>query len=276
MRLLRSVRIKSSGTTVARNWIAGDQGRLAGALETVTHIVIAYDGTDVPDWVIYIYGYGAGKGIPIVISADAPLPPALGGAEPVSLSGIDNYMLSERSKWEQEHRVRIARTRLAGREKDTNAFYAAASEGDSRAIDDFLVAGQSPNGRSSEGVPILIGTVRSQSVECVQKLIAAGADPNASCGTDGTNALCEAASRGLATVTGVLLAYNADPNQTTSSGQSPLMLAASQGHEDVVERLLSAGADPSLRDSLGMDAAGYARLFGRSRILDVLPPEEPS
>lgn len=271
MRALRSVHIKSTGTTIADNWIHGVEQRLSETLGTLTHLFIIASGDHAfSDWVTFLYGFALGRELPVCVACDEQLPSGLGRATRVQLDEIDNYMLAERSKWEQEHRVRVARTRLSGKETDTNAFYECAAAGDTRAVSDFLVAGLSSNARSSEGIPILIGAVRSRSVEAVQQLIAAGADPNAAAGMDGTNALSEAASYGLATVAGVLLAQNADPNQVTGNGQTPLMLAASQGHLDVVERLLSAGADTTVKDNLGMDAAGYARLFGKPAIEEVL------
>ena len=277
MRSLRAVHIKSTGSTIADKWIHGDEERLLESLAILTHILVIARGKDAfSDWLTFLYGYALGREIPFIVACDESIPRGLGHATRVVLEEVDNFMLAERSKWEQIHRVRIARTRLAGRENDSNAFYESATAGDARSIEDFLVAGQTSNARSSEGIPVLIGAVRSQCVECVQKLIAAGADPNATAGRDGTNALSEAASRGLATVAGVLLAHNADPNQATSNGQTALMLAASQGHLEVVERLMSAGADSEVKDSLGMDAAGYARLFDKGSILEALGGEEAS
>lgn len=270
MRTLRKHAIHAKGLTVAAAWASSDGEPLKETLLASTHILILPDSDSIPDWAVYILGYAGGRQIPAALVGSADLPPALATAEVIDIEEAENYLLAARSAWERTHRIELARARLRGRERDPDAFYRAAVEADRQAVDDFLVVGQPADTRSSEGVPVLVGAVRGRSVEIVQHLLGHGADPNSSSGKDGSSALCEAASRGLDTILGVLLSHDADPNQRTASGQTALMLAASQGHGEIVERLLSTGADPAVRDTLGMSAADYARLFGKQEIIDSL------
>jgi ankyrin repeat protein len=188
----------------------------------------------------------------------------------IRTADIESHFLAERSHWSDAQRTHQARARLGGRERDPDAFYRAAADADLQAVDDFLTVGFTANTESAEGVPVLVAAVRGRSVEVVQRLLAAGADPDGSCGGNGVSPLCEAASLGLSTIVGVLLSRGADPNQTTGNGQAALMLAASRGRREVVELLLSAGANPSPVDNLNMTALDYARLFGRQEILATL------
>ena len=96
-------------------------------------------------------------------------------------------------------------------------------------------------------------------VECIKKLIIAGADPNT---TDykGETPLHEAARRGRDACVRVLIEAGGGPNVTASDyfGRTPLHEAALHGHDTCVRRLLSAGADPNVTDNAGITPLHYA------------------
>lgn len=269
MRTLRTHSIHSKGVTLTAGWTGADRERIDHVLEGATHLLLLPAEGPHPDWFHYLAGYAHGREIPVAALCSG-VPMVFSDLTTVTLENAENYVLAERSSWERSNRVTRARARLRGREHDPSAFYRCAAEGDLKTVEDFLAVGISPDQRSAEGVPVLVGAVRGRSVSVVQRLLNEGADVNATSGADGASPLGEASSLGLETVVGVLLAHGADPNQLTANGQTPLMLAASQGHLDVVERLLSAGATADIADSLGMTAAEYARLFGRTEILAAL------
>ena len=274
MQSLRGLSIHARGMTIADGWTRVSGDALERALAASTHLVLfptsGSTSGNLPEWAVYLLGYGAGRSLPIAVVGVDDLPEVYAHGTPVTPEQLETYLIAERGVWERTHRIELARTRLRGREHDPDAFYQSAASGDLQAVEDFLAVGTDVNVRSSSGAPGLVGGVRGRSVSIVQRLVSEGADPNAACGADGISALCEAASMGEGTIVGVLLANDADPNQTTGNGQSALMLAASQGHSEVVEQLLSAGADPSYVDSLGMTAASYARLFGKEEIVNAL------
>lgn len=276
MKALASHSINARGVTIADAWMDGGGVMLRSRLQESTHIVFVPDGLPPAAWVTYLLGYAEGAGIPVCAASTESMPSAFSGVTVVAQAQLENHMLAERSKWLEASRVVSARQRLQGSETDPNAFCAAAANGDRQAVEDFLVVGHSPDTRSAEGVPVLVYAIRGRSVQIVQRLLAEGADPAATCGSDGASALCEAASMGLSTIVGVLLANGADPNQETGNRQTALMLASSQGHREVVDHLLLAHADALPRDSLGMSASDYARLFGREEILATLEKLNPS
>ncbi|MFW6313493.1 MAG: ankyrin repeat domain-containing protein [Spirochaetota bacterium] len=276
MRALAGHSIRARGITVADSWVDGDGVTLRSRLRESTHIIVLPDGGKPAGWTTYLLGYADGAGIPVCAASKESLPAAFSGVVVLEPEQVESHMLAERSKWLQTSRIENARLRLQGRDTDPGAFCTAAATGDRQAVEDFLAVGLSPDTRSAEGVPILVCAVRGRSVEIVQRLLGEGADPNATCGRDGASALCEAASMGLETIVGVLLANGADPNQETGNGQTALMLASSQGHREVVDHLLSAHANALRHDSLGMSARDYARLFGREEILTTLETLTPS
>lgn len=78
-------------------------------------------------------------------------------------------------------------------------------------------------------------------VECVQLLLSAGVDVNAS-DEEGWTALMGASMYGGPDVVRELLTHGANVNARDSQGRTPLSLAISAGHEDIAELLKKAGA----------------------------------
>jgi hypothetical protein len=97
----------------------------------------------------------------------------------------------------------------------------------------------------------------------IQRLIMAGADPNAFEGTDGCTPLQRAAHNGhVATIT-ALLAAGARVDGANDQGTTPLMYAALVGHAAAVAMLLAAGADALLADQFSDTALHLASMFSR-------------
>ena len=269
MRAIRDYAIQFTGVTVADGWAENDDAMI-GLLERATHLVLLPRSSVTVSWMVYAAGFASGRRIPLAIVTDGTIDGLLSSAARLRADAVEMYLVSERASWEQRHRVDLARTRLRGLDRDASAAVDAAAQREEETVEDYLLVGMSPDARNDRGVPLLVAAVRSRSESIVQRLLAAGADPNAACGHDGTSALCEAASMGLDAIVGILLAHNADPNRRTASDQTPLMLAASQGHASIVRHLLAAGGERDLRDSLGMSPRDYARLFGRGDVADLL------
>ena len=73
-----------------------------------------------------------------------------------------------------------------------------------------------------------------------------------------TSALVRAAWKGLTKIVEKLLAAGADPNyQNLLSTYTALLLASQQSHSTIVEKLLARGADPNLPDKHGTTALMY-------------------
>jgi ankyrin repeat protein len=96
--------------------------------------------------------------------------------------------------------------------------------------------------------------VRRGEIECLRRLLAAGADINAR-DRYGQTALMIAARKGESSVVRFLLKNGAGLDYTAKYGLSAMMLAVIGGHADIVRALVEAGADPSIR---GTGAPGFA------------------
>lgn len=134
----------------------------------------------------------------------------------------------------------------------------------------FIDAGMPVNVKTSEGVPLLSMAVRSDHFDQVKWLLGLGADLNAVSGDRGYTAVMDAVWRKNYEITKFLVDKGADLSTVSSDGQPILVLAVGNGNEKIVELLLKSGADADLADSMGMSARGYANLFKKPGMVEVM------
>lgn len=143
------------------------------------------------------------------------------------------------------------------------ALHVAAEEGDARSIRVLLAHHADVGALDGEGHPPLVVAALRGHAECVEALLAGGADPNqASSVTEmrATHAAAVAHNRASETLD-VLLRHGADPNAVNASGETALHVAAkiewSRG-KSVADTLLRRGANPAARDVRGFTALHVA------------------
>ena len=71
-------------------------------------------------------------------------------------------------------------------------------------------------------------------------------------------------------MTKVLIDNKADLHVMSLDGQSILVLAVGNGDKKIVDLLVSSGADPDVKDSMGMSARGYAKLFKKEDLVEIM------
>ena len=89
----------------------------------------------------------------------------------------------------------------------------------------------------------LIAAARAGETAAIDRLIQAGADPNAKGGVNGWTALMHAVHKNRGDSVVALLNGGADPNRRGDGGSTPLLMAAGYGYFDIVGILLDYGAD---------------------------------
>ena len=135
---------------------------------------------------------------------------------------------------------------------------------DHDAVRALLAAGAAVDAPRGDGMTALHWAARHGDVETARRLLAAGADLEASTRLGRHTPLHVAGRAGHAPVIAALLAHRANAEALTSAGAAPLHFAAQSGNADAVETLLAHGADPDVREPRWgqtplMFAAGAAR-----------------
>ena len=115
----------------------------------------------------------------------------------------------------------------------------------------------------------LWSAAKADDVVAIEQLLAAGADLEARDGR-GYSPLMLAAYSGSAAAFDCLLAAGANPNSADDGGNSVLMGASFKGYVAIIEKLLDAGADLTAKNAAGVDAHGFAVMFGRHDVAALL------
>ena len=125
---------------------------------------------------------------------------------------------------------------------------AAASKGDTAAVERLLKSGADVNAQQADGATALQWAAYRGDVKLTERLLKAGAKPGLG-NHNGATPMWLAASHGDAAVIQVLLKGGADANEQLPLGRRPLMLAARSGSVSAVRALLDRGADVNAVES---------------------------
>ena len=136
----------------------------------------------------------------------------------------------------------------------------------------FISAGIDVNARDETGTPMLNIAVRNDNLSFAKKIIELGADINAVSEDRGYTAVMDAVWRGNIELTKLLISKKADLNTISKEGQNNLVLAVGADRDKIVKLLAENGADPDVKDMMGMSAYGYATLFKKEAIVEILKP----
>lgn len=134
----------------------------------------------------------------------------------------------------------------------------------------LLKAGLDVNSFTSDGVPLLCVASRNDCADQMKKLISLGADINIISRDRGYTPVMDCVWRKNYEMTRVLIENNADLHVMSLDGQSILVLAVGNGDKKIVDLLVSSGADPDVKDSMGMSARGYAKLFKKDELVEIM------
>jgi ankyrin repeat protein len=138
-------------------------------------------------------------------------------------------------------------------------------------VEKLLAAGADPNAPLMSGETPLMEASRRGNLATVRVLLAKNANPNARESNGGQNALMWAVSQRQSAVVEELLKHGADVQAGSKSGFTPLMFAAQQGDEDSARILLRAGAKPNdAQPKTGLTSLMIASAMANVKAVDVL------
>ena len=134
----------------------------------------------------------------------------------------------------------------------------------------FIQGGIDVDSRDENGTPMLNIAVRNDNEAFVSKLIELGADINVVSEDRGYTPVMDAVWRGNLDITKILVNKGAELTTINKEGQTNLVLAVGADKKDIVKILAKHGADPDIKDQMGMSAYGYATLFRKEKIVQIL------
>jgi ankyrin repeat protein len=189
-----------------------------------------------------------------------------GGAAGATAEVADAAMRGDRAA------VRAALARKAdvnaARVDGSTALHWAVEHDDLDLADLLIRAGARVAARTREGVTPLQLAAANGSAAIIDRLLKAGADPNAALTPAGDTALMMAARTGKTDAIRVLLEAGAAVNaQEIWGGTTPLMWAVSEGHAEAAGLLIRAGADVNARSHY-VAAANGRGFEGRTPLTD--------
>lgn len=191
-----------------------------------------------------------------------------------SIADVVKYIKANFDDFAEKAQKRIAINKLLDRgipfTPDCCATYIAKNKED--IFEDFIAAGIDVNARDDLGTPLLNIAIRNDNEPFAERLIALGADINASSTDRGYTAVMDAVWRGNEKLTEYLIKKGADLNTISKEGQSNLVLAVGADRLNICKLLAENGSDPDVKDSMGMSAYQYATLFKKEKIAEVLKP----
>jgi len=132
----------------------------------------------------------------------------------------------------------------------------ASMNGSAAMVEKLVRAGADPNA-SPKGEPVLMTASRAGDVETVRVLLAHDANANAREAERGHTALMWAAAEGHEDVARVLIDYGAEVDARSIGGFTPLAFAVQEGRPDLVRFLMDSGADPNLKVKDATEHKGF-------------------
>ena len=133
-------------------------------------------------------------------------------------------------------------------------------------IDALLKAGADPDAVSDDGDTMLVIALVDDNVDIISSLLKANVDVNNS-GSNFDPPLCLAVDGGNEAIVSMLLRAGAKVDIRDSYGQTPLFLAVNQHSSSMVTLLLAAGADPNIVRDSGATMLAYAACHGDAEIV---------
>jgi ankyrin repeat protein len=149
-------------------------------------------------------------------------------------------------------------------------FIKAVTDGNTIAVDLFLIAGIDPNTKNPAGYSALMIAAQNGNTVICKSLLANKKTNMEAKGPLDETALHLAAKKGQINAIQTLLTFKANPNATDKFGSTPLMYAAEFGQTKSCEALLLKGAKIDQQNDWGNTALMYAAKEGKTDTVKTL------
>lgn len=134
----------------------------------------------------------------------------------------------------------------------------------------YIKAGIDINSCDKDGTPLLNIACRSENIDMVKWLLNKGSCIDSVSEDRGYTPLMDAVWKGNLEIAKYLIKQGACVNKINKEGQSMIILAVGANKIELCKLLAENGADVDFKDDMGMSAFGYASLFKKDNILEIL------
>ena len=222
-----------------------------------------------------IVGYLCGNKVPVLTNASIDKE-VLNCFETLKcvkdVDAILSYLKKNKKKISREVQKREALNYLfeKGIPYSPDHFSKYIEKGNLEICECYLAAGMDVNSRDKDGTPMLNIAVRNDNAQLVEWLLKNGAELNPVSEDRGYTPLMDAVWRKNEEITKLLIDKGADVNVINKEGQTMIILSVGSENLEITRLLCEAGADVDIQDQMGMSAYGYASLFKKQKILEIL------
>ncbi len=222
-----------------------------------------------------IVGYLCGNKVPVLTNAsiDKEVLDCFETLKCVKdIDAILSYLKKNKKKISREVQKREALNYLfeKGIPYSPDHFSKYIEKGNLEICECYLAAGMDVNSRDKDGTPMLNIAVRNDNAQLVEWLLKNGAELNPVSEDRGYTPLMDAVWRKNEEITKLLIDKGADVNVINKEGQTMIILSVGSENLEITRLLCQAGADVDIQDQMGMSAYGYASLFKKQKILEIL------
>ncbi|MCR5401249.1 MAG: ankyrin repeat domain-containing protein, partial [Treponema sp.] len=222
-----------------------------------------------------IVGYLCGNKVPVLTNAsiDKEVLDCFETLKCVKdIDAILSYLKKNKKKISREVQKREALKYLfeKGIPYSPDHFSKYIEKGNLEICECYLAAGMDVNSRDKDGTPMLNIAVRNDNAQLVEWLLKNGAELNPVSEDRGYTPLMDAVWRKNEEITKLLIDKGADVNVINKEGQTMIILSVGSENLEITRLLCQAGADADIQDQMGMSAYGYASLFKKQKILEIL------
>jgi len=256
------------------SWREVPRTEINSLVSGVTHFLCIIDhGDNARSWLAFIVGLACGRSVHLALKKpDASWKPDPWIADVLMFdekSGMLDYYRTESTEYTFKAKRQHAKATLLelGISWHSESLCQCVKEGNTKAVELFLISGFPPDARDKFGVPILCLAARSKHRSIIELLLDKGAFVDSQGDDRGYSPLLDAAQQGELGIVEMLLERGANPDIQSKDGQTALILAVGRNDGPMVSTLLAHGANPAITDKLGLSAHKYAKLFNHPAVL---------
>jgi len=258
-------------------WENIEKEELKFNLSSITHIIIIHHKNLFNyRWLSFLVGYSFAKKIDFFIYEEDKTifyPNYISATIFHNINDLVKNTLTEKDSWYKNKKLETFKNAILkeGISINKDSLFKCIQENKLDIIEYFLNIDFSVNEESKNGIPLLVYAMRFKKYNIAKFLIENKADINLVAKDRNSTALIEACSQNNEDMVKYLLENGADPNKVNKNGQTALIIASGESNNiEIIKLLINKDIKIYHKDSLNMNALDYAKLFNRSKNIELI------